>query len=174
MSVWWGTTSSWPPSPPAGSLTDLAEQGYAHGTTVTLTELHRFTDPAEGAATLAIREGDPAALEHYLERGRVHTGDTADVVEGAYTAWRADQQAGMCSLLLAATRDAVRELNQRARQDRLGATGHSPGPEVTLGDGTRASAGDLVITRRSDRRLRAGDGAWVKNGDRWRVQAVHA
>ncbi|AXH96785.1 MobF family relaxase [Ornithinimicrobium avium] len=156
-----------------GIFGGLAEQGYAHGTTATLTELHRFTDPAEGAATLAIRDGDPAALEHYLDHDRVHTGDTGDVVDAAYAAWAADQQAGLSSLLLAATRDAVRELNQRARTDRLDTIGQPPGREVTLGDGTRASAGDTVITHRNDRTLRAGDGSWVKNGDRWHVLEVH-
>ncbi len=98
-----------------GVFADLAEQGHAHGTTATLTELHRFTDPAEGAATLAIRDGDPAALDHYLDHGRVHTGDLGTATEAAYAAWKADQQAGLSSLLLAATRDTVRELNQRAR-----------------------------------------------------------
>ncbi|WP_141339645.1 AAA family ATPase, partial [Ornithinimicrobium kibberense] len=149
-----------------GIFRDLAEQGNAHGTTATLTELHRFTDPAEGAATLAIRDGDPAALEHYLDHGRVHAGDTGDMVEAAYEAWAADQQAGLSSLLLAATRDTVRELNQRARTDRLESTGQPSGREVALGDGTEASAGDTVITRRNDRTLRAADGSWVKNGDR--------
>ncbi|GAA4883418.1 MobF family relaxase [Serinicoccus chungangensis] len=156
-----------------GVLRDLAEQGHAHGTTAMLTELHRFTDPAEGAATLAIRDGDPAALDHYLDRDRVHTDDTADVADAAYAAWKADQQAGLSSLLLAATRDTVRELNHRARQDRLDSTAEPSGREVTLGDGTRASAGDTVVTRRNDRSQRAADGSWVKNGDRWRVTAVH-
>ncbi|QFG67338.1 MobF family relaxase [Ornithinimicrobium pratense] len=156
-----------------GVFRDLADQGYAHGTTATLTELHRFTDPAEGGATLAIRDGDPAALDHYLDHGRVHTGDAGDVAEAAYGAWRADRQAGLSSLLLAATRDTVRELNQRARQDRLDTTGQPPPREVSLSDGTRASAGDTVVTRRNDRTLRAGDGSWAKNGDRWRVLAVH-
>ena len=108
-----------------GVFADLAGQGHAHGTTVTLTELHRFTDPAEGAATLAIRDGDPTGLEHYLDRGRVHTGDTSDVVDAAYAAWAADQRAGRSSLLLAVTRDTVRELNQRARADRLATTGNA-------------------------------------------------
>src|SRR5699024_6754788 len=84
-----------------GILRDLAEQGHAHGTTATLTELHRFTDLAEGAATLAIRDGDPTALDHYLDHDRVHTGDTGDVIETAFAAWRADQQAGLSTLLLA-------------------------------------------------------------------------
>ncbi|MFX0538974.1 ATP-dependent DNA helicase [Ornithinimicrobium sp. Y1847] len=142
-----------------GIFRDLAEQGHAHGTTATLTELHRFTDPA--------------ALDHYVDHGRVHSGDTADVVEAAYAAWVADQQVGLSSLLLAATRDTVRELNQRARQDRFEATKQPPGCDVSLRDGTRASAGDTVITRRNDRSLRGTDGSWVKNGDRWRLLAVH-
>ncbi len=156
-----------------GIFRDLAEQGQAHGTTATLTELHRFTDPAEGAATLGVRDGDPAALDHYLDHGRIHAGDTGDVIEAAYAAWAADQREGLSSLLLAATRDTVRELNQRARADRLESTGQPPGREVTLCDGTRASAGDTVITRRNDRSLRAGDGSWVKNGDRWHVLEAH-
>src|SRR5690606_41132809 len=49
----------------------------------------------------------------------------------------------------------------------------SPGREVALFDGTRANAGDTVITRRNDRTLRAGDGSFVKNGDRWHVLTVH-
>uniref|UniRef100_UPI0025989179 MobF family relaxase n=1 Tax=uncultured Ornithinimicrobium sp. TaxID=259307 RepID=UPI0025989179 len=155
-----------------GIFRDLAEQGHAHGTNATLTELHRFTDPSEGAATLAIRDGDPAALDHYLDHGRIHTGDTGDVVEAAYAAWNADKDAGRSSLLLAATRDTVRELNQRARQDRLDATVSAPGQEVPLADGTRASAGDTILTRRNDRNLRGTDGSWVKNGDRWHVLAV--
>jgi DNA primase catalytic core len=44
---------------------------------------------------------------------------------------------------------------------------------VPLTDGTRASAGDLVVTRRNDRTLRLGPTDWVKNGDRWRITHVH-
>jgi hypothetical protein len=38
-----------------------------------------------------------------------------------------------------------------------------------LGDGNRASVGDLIITRANDRRLRITATDWVKNGDRWTV-----
>jgi hypothetical protein len=34
-----------------------------------LTELHRFTDPAEAAASLVLREGKPEALDFYLDHG---------------------------------------------------------------------------------------------------------
>ena len=151
----------------SGILRDLAEAGDRAGTTLRLTALHRFADPDEAAAGLGIRRGDPGALDYYLDHSRVHLG----AADAAYQAWRADLVLGRTSLLLAATRDTVQALNERARTDRL-ATGEHPVREVLLADGTRASAGDLVITRRNDRGLRASDGSWVKNGDRWTVRTV--
>ncbi len=90
----------------------------------------------------------------------------------AFDAWRADVAAGRSSLLLAASRDTVRELNEQARADRLAAQAAGPDREAVLADGTRASAGDVIITRHNDRSLRGRDGSWVKNGDRWVVQGV--
>ncbi|NHA67726.1 MobF family relaxase [Phycicoccus flavus] len=154
----------------SGVFRDLAELGDRSGTTVRLTELHRFTDPAEATATLGIRDGDPTALEHYLTRGRVHVGDAGTAAEQAYDAWRADITAGSSSLLLAASRDVVRDLNKRARADRL--AGQGPTRQVRLADGTHASAGDLIVTRHNDRSLRTRSGTWVKNGARWAVRSV--
>jgi ATP-dependent exoDNAse (exonuclease V) alpha subunit len=37
---------------------------------------------------------------------------------------------------------------------------------------TGASVGDLIITRRNDRRLRTSPTDWVKNGDRWIILHV--
>ena len=42
-----------------------------------------------------------------------------------------------------------------------------------MADGNRASAGELIITRSNDRRLRTSATDWVKNGDRWTVLAAH-
>ncbi|HJR39363.1 MAG TPA: AAA family ATPase, partial [Nocardioidaceae bacterium] len=61
-----------------GVLRDIT---HIHGA-LRLTELHRFTGPAEAAASLAIREGDPSGLEFYLDHGRIHVGDIAT------TAWQ--------------------------------------------------------------------------------------
>jgi conjugative relaxase-like TrwC/TraI family protein len=129
----------------------------------------RFANPAEAAATLALREGNPAGLDFYLDHGRVHVADDAGAVEQAYQAWAADRAAGVDALLLAGTRDLVTELNRRARADRLAG---SASAEVALADGTAASTGDSVITRRNDRRLYLPGGDWVKNGDRWTVDTV--
>jgi len=43
---------------------------------------------------------------------------------------------------------------------------------VRLGDGSAASAGDTVVTRRNNRRLALSTSDWVKNGDRFTVRAV--
>ncbi|WP_448642935.1 MobF family relaxase [Geodermatophilus sp. URMC 63] len=150
----------------------LSEIAAAHGA-VTLTQLVRFADPAEAAATVAVRDGDTTGLGFHLDAGRVHVGDLASCAEQAYAAWAADRAAGKDALLLAATRAVVARLNQRARADRLAHSPGPPGPEVVLADGTRASASDAVITRRNDRTLPLGVTDWVKNGDRFTVQTVN-
>ncbi|MEG8184642.1 relaxase domain-containing protein [Nocardia terpenica] len=141
--------------------------------TVTLTHVLRFAAQAEAAATLGLRDGDPAALGFYLDHGRIHAGAPGTVAEDAYTGWVADYAAGRDTVMLAATHDTVRELNARARADRLARTRHPVGRETLLSDELSASAGDTICTRHNDQRLRLGATDWVRNGYRWRVDAVH-
>ena len=68
----------------AGSV--LRDIQQSHGA-LHLAELHRFTDPAEAAASLALRDGKPAALDFYLDHDRIHVGDLAKTAEDAFTAW---------------------------------------------------------------------------------------
>jgi hypothetical protein len=130
----------------------------------------RFTDPVEGHASLALRVGDPVALGYYLDHNRIHGGDRTTTIEEAFAAWSADRAAGLDVVLLAATNDTVRDLNTRARAYRL--TEQPPQREVRLHDGTRASVGDLIVTRRNDRQLPVTATDWVKNGDRWIIEAL--
>jgi conjugative relaxase-like TrwC/TraI family protein len=138
----------------------------SHGA-VRLTELHRFTDPAEAAATLALRDGRPEALGFYLDRRRVHLGDPTTTLDAVFNGWQNDRSHGLDAIMLAPTRELVRALNQRARDHRLASA--APGREVELADGNRASVGDLIITRSNDRRLRTSATDFVKNGDRWTI-----
>src|SRR5215204_3702091 len=66
-----------------GVLRDIKNR---HGA-LHLAELHRFTNAAEAAASLALRDGDPQSLDFYLDHGRVHVGDLARTTEDAFTAW---------------------------------------------------------------------------------------
>ncbi|HEY3409068.1 MAG TPA: MobF family relaxase, partial [Propionicimonas sp.] len=130
-----------------GVLRDIqATHGALH-----LTELVRFIDPAEGSASLALRDGDPEALGFYLDRDRINVGTPDTMTEALFTAWVDDRAEGRDSVMLAPTRELVAELNQRARNHRLG--GETPGVEVQLADGNTASVGDVIITRRNNRRL---------------------
>jgi hypothetical protein len=149
-----------------GVLRDIT---HTHGA-LRLTELHRFTDPNEATASLALREGKPKALTFYLDHGRVHVGDPATTVEDAFDAWVSDRAAGLDAIMIAPTRNLVAELNRRARAHRLD---HSAATaEVALADGNWGSVGDMIITRTNDRRLRLTATDWVKNGDRWTITHV--
>ena len=146
-----------------GVLRDIATtHGAAH-----LSELVRFVDPAEAAASLALRDGQLEALGFYLDAGRVHVGDLSTATENLFTAWAHDRATGLDAIMLAPTRELVAQLNQRAQAHRL--TGREPGPGVHLADGNTAYAGERITTRTNDRRLRLGANDWVKNGDRWTV-----
>jgi conjugative relaxase-like TrwC/TraI family protein len=151
-----------------GVLRDIQQ---SHGA-LRLTELHRFTDPAEAAASLALREGKPEALDFYLDHGRIHVGDVATTSEDAFSAWVSDRTAELDAIMIAPTRHLVAELNRHARAHRLD---HSPATSaVSLADGNQASVGDVIITRTNDRRLRlTATTDWVKNGDRWTITALN-
>jgi conjugative relaxase-like TrwC/TraI family protein len=138
---------------------------------VTLQEAVRFVEPDEAAAALALRNGETTGLDFYLHHGRVHVGDDSSAAYHAYEAWATDRAAGHDSLLIAARRETVEALNQQAQSARL--RGQTPGAETGLRDGTSASAGDTIITRRNDRRLAVSNSDFVKNGDRWQVDRVH-
>ncbi|QIN28148.1 MobF family relaxase [Brevibacterium luteolum] len=138
-----------------------------------LSELHRFRHDWEKTASLQVRLGDTDAIDEYISRDRVHSGAYDDILEGAYQAWQADRAAGKTSLLIAETLETVSALNARARTDRIAAGEVDDTTGVVLHDGNQASRGDIIVTRRNDRRLSLGRG-WVKNGDRWIVTNARA
>lgn len=138
----------------------------------TLSHIVRFSDPAEGPASLAVRAGDPAGLGFYIDAGRIHVGTPDTVTADAYTAWARDRDAGFDAIMLAPTHDIVNTLNQRARADRLAAD-PAREREANLADGLRASVGDTVRTSRNAPWLPISQTDHVRNGYRWRVCAVH-
>ena len=142
-----------------------------HGA-VRLTEPLRFSDPAEAAATLALRDGRAEAIGFYLDNQRIHVGDLSTITEQVFAAWQHDRSTGLDSIMLAPTRELVAQLNQRARSHRLAHTPPASNPDVALADGNRASVGELIITRSNDRQLRLTATDWVKNGDRWIVLGI--
>ena len=150
-----------------GVLRDIAT---SHGA-LRLDEVLRFNDPAEADAGLALRSGDIGALGYYLDHGRIHAVDPDTATSHILSAWQADKDAGLDALMLAPTRELVAQLNAAARTARI--AGHRTGRAADLSDGNQASVGDIILTRRNNRTLNTGETAWVRNGDRWAITAVH-
>jgi conjugative relaxase-like TrwC/TraI family protein len=136
-----------------------------------LLDVHRFVNEWEKTASLDLRHGRTEAIDTYADHDRITGGDTETMIDTAYTAWRTDALAGIATVLIADSTESVHALNQRARADLILDGTVSAFREIELHDTSRASIGDSIITRRNDRRLRAGRG-WVRNGDRWTVTDV--
>ena len=136
-------------------------------------EVHRFTDPAERSASLALRSGDTAAVDFYLGAGRVHETTDLDQVERTYQAWKADIAAGRTSLMMAKSNDTVDRLNTLAHGDLFPAG--RVGESVDLRGGQWAQVGDTVLSRKNDTRIPVGArGNHALNGQLWNVKAVNA
>ncbi|GAB3088539.1 MobF family relaxase [Isoptericola nanjingensis] len=151
----------------------VGERRRTTGDVPELVKVHRFAHDWEKSASLRLRDGDADVLPVYERHGRITAGTTDEVVEAAYTAWRADQASGKTSILIAADNTTVTELNRRARAERLLAGTIDDRRAVLLAGDLEASAGDTILTRRNDRHLRYGRGGWVRNGTRWQVLHVH-
>ena len=140
---------------------------------VELTELHRFTEPAEAAATLRIRGGHTDGLDFYFTRDRVRSGSGDAMLDAGYEAWADDVRRGHVSILVATNNDDVAALNARARIERI-AAGQVDVDGVGLHDGNLAGNGDRIITRRNRRTLTTHGGRdFVKNGDTWTIERRH-
>jgi DNA primase catalytic core len=149
-----------------GVLRDI----HTHHGAVHLNELVRFADPAEAAASLALRAGDPEALGFYLDNHRVHVGDLGTCADQVFDSWLTARYAGTDALMVAPTRALVAELNTRAQAHLH--DGNQPTHSVSLADGSTAAVGDVIITRLNDRRLRTSGTDWVRNGDRWTITGI--
>ena len=137
----------------------------------TLADVRRFRAAWEKQAGLAVRNGTSSALATYATHGRISDGTRDDMLDALYTAWKADTDDGLHSLMLAGDTATVNELNARARADRV-ASGVVIEEGVDVAGAMTAGANDLVVTRENNRRLTTGT-SWVKNGDVWTVAATH-
>lgn len=143
---------------------------------LTLSELHRFKGtPGEASATLALRDGNAQeALGFMLDNQRIHPTAAPDQAQALYEAHQgASTDPATTALMIAHTHEDVRTLNARARADRVSAGLVERDTFVRLPSGLAVSAGDRIVTKQIDRKLRMMGTDFVKNGDRWSVQRVH-
>jgi ATP-dependent exoDNAse (exonuclease V) alpha subunit len=140
---------------------------------IQLREPVRFREDWERDATLRLRAGDVPVPAVYDEQGRLRGGDAEQAMDLACQGWLADYLAGKDALLLARTEEQARELSRRVRDDLLHYGLVKTGPEIRLRSGAVASAGDLIMARRNDRRITAGEeGRWLTNRDVLRIEGT--
>jgi conjugative relaxase-like TrwC/TraI family protein len=139
---------------------------------VELEEVHRFSTAWEAAASLALRAGDPAALDAYEAHGRVRHGTSEEMTEAILTDWWQAWQAGDSHAFSAPTNDQVRYLNARAQHTRLTAGELRPGRALHNAHDELITTGDVVATRQNAPQLRLPDGGYVRNRDIWTVAEV--
>ncbi|WGD37571.1 MobF family relaxase [Lysinibacter sp. HNR] len=144
--------------------------------TVTLTQVHRFKDPAEAKASLLIRDGVPEGIAYYADRGRLIGGARAGMLEEIFANWETDTRYGKNSLMVATTNEEVAQLNSQARIERISNKLTHPGRnDIQLHDGTLASRGDIVVTRFNQSSLtNPTHTKTVRNGDLWQVLRTRA
>jgi conjugative relaxase-like TrwC/TraI family protein len=141
---------------------------------VELSEVRRFADPAEAAAVLQFRIGNPDAVRFYADNRRLIGGVRAAVLDQLYRDWKSDVAAGRTAIMISDSTETARELSARAQTERR-AAGLAETGGVALHDGTIAGIGDRIVTRKNRRQLPVlGGRDYVKNGDLWEVENRHA
>ncbi|MEU6357620.1 MobF family relaxase [Streptomyces sp. NPDC047072] len=141
---------------------------------VELEEIHRFQTEGEADATMALRDGDPAeAWSWYLDQGRVVAGAREEMLDAVFAGWQHDIESGVQALMMTDDSEMVRELNLRAQAFQLASGRLDPSRTVRLRDELQAAVGDVIVTRRNQRKLSLlGGHDWVKNGDQWIVEQI--
>ncbi len=145
----------------------------ANGRVEHLEHLHRFTHRWEAAASLQLRSGDPVALDYYEYHDRIIPGSLVTHLDSMAQGWIGSHCRGETIALVASTNDHVDAINLTVQAARL-ARGHLNGDlYVNIAGGDHVYVGDVVATRRNDRRLVTTAGEVVRNRETWTVTAIH-
>ena len=127
----------------------------------------------EAAASLQLRRGDPAALDAYEAHGRIVAGTLDDHLARIAATWIDHHDTGRTLAVVASTNDHVDTINHAIQTARLAAGHLDPTMATRIAGGETAHVGDVVATRRNDRRLVTSHGEPVRNRDTWTVTAIH-
>jgi hypothetical protein len=133
----------------------------------------RFTAAWERAASLRLRSGDASTLDEYDQHGRIRGAPADQAMDQAVHPYVASYLDGRDVLLMAANWARCRELSTRIRGDLIHLGLVESGRTIRIAGGAKASAGDVIICRRNDHGIEAGEpGRTLANGDVLRIDAV--
>ena len=132
------------PAVEAGGLFSLIARRHGHWK---LTEVRRFAQAWERAASVRLGDGDVMALAEYAARGRIWDGPQDRVYDDAVDLYMTDVARGKQALLLAGSNEEAARLARLVRDRRIERGQIGGRREVTLRDGNPAGTGDLVRAR---------------------------
>ena len=138
------------------------------GRTNELEHLHRFTNEWEATNSLRLRAGDPQALHFYNTFGRIRAGTFEDHLDTVTDAWIRSRNDDETISITTTRNEHVHAVNHHIQQRRIEA-GELDQNTLTPVDDDWAMVGDIVPTRRNDRRLRTTTGEPVRNRERWTI-----
>ena len=133
----------------SGLLAELCTNGRVEQ----LEQLHRFTHPWEAAASLRLRSGDPRALDAYDAHGRIVAGSLEDHLDHLAATWIDHHGTGRSIAVVASTNDHVGTINRAIQAARVHADHLDATVATRLAAGETVHVGDVVATRRNDRRI---------------------
>ena len=151
-----------------GLLAELCVNGRVEQ----LERLHRFTHAWEAAASLQLRCGDPRGLDAYEAHGRIVAGTLDEHLDRLAATWLDHHHTGRSVAVVASTNDHVDTINHAIQAARHTAGHLDPTVATRLAAGEIAYVGDVIATRRNDRRLITSSGEPVRNRDTWTVTAI--
>ncbi|MCW4353419.1 relaxase domain-containing protein [Hoyosella sp. YIM 151337] len=159
----------------SGTLRLLAD----HTNAPELSTVVRFgKDELQARNSLLLRDGDPAAIDMFDQRGWLHGGDRDTLTENVVQAHLADTARGRSSIVMTDTVAVTKQLNERIQDHHRGTGRADATTTVTLADELDAGRGDQIVTRDNNKNLRAKGGtrpgSRVMNGDLWTVEQVHS
>jgi conjugative relaxase-like TrwC/TraI family protein len=147
----------------------LFDELLRHGRVYPLEHIHRFAQPWEARASLQLRVGDPQALEAYQAHDRIVPGTLEEHLDQIAAAWVDRHRNGDTVAVVASTNSHVDLLNASIQHRRLTAGDLDRDSAVAIGGDERAHVGDVVASRRNDRRLLTNVGEPVRNRELWTV-----
>lgn len=134
----------------------------------------RSSTPAATRLYANLPDADGNLIQNATESGRIHGGDGTSMQDKAFERTLDSLANGGNSLLIVATNESVTVMNDRITTilQARGIVDANPMARIGLSDGLTAGKGDVIVTRRNQRRIKDQKGGFVKNGDMWTVDEV--
>jgi len=139
---------------------------------VELDTIHRFTNDWEAAASLQLRDGNPASLDTYEAHDRIRPGHLDEHLTTIADTWIERHRAGETLAITTTRNEHVDAINRRIQDRRADHREIDSTRNTLIADRQVACVGDVIATRRNRRDLTAGDGQPVRNRDLWTITTI--